>query len=81
MSDYNYCALRKLLRICLLPALKDQDQSLAASLLEEGGIHATLSFHSVFTAIEEEQFLDSIRVLAALEKVSTYYSRSEFRKN
>ena len=37
--------------------------------------------HSVFPAIEKEPFLEGARILAALEKVSSFYLKSEFRKN
>ena len=37
--------------------------------------------HSAFPTIEKEHFLEGTRVQAALETVSSYYFKCEFRKN
>ena len=37
--------------------------------------------HSAFPANEEEHFLEGTRVPATLENISSFYFKSEFRKN
>ena len=63
----------------VLFALKNQDKSLVASLLQLGGIRLALSIRCL--AIEEEHFLEVARALAALAKVRCFYFKSEFCTN
>ena len=76
--DYTYRAFGDLFFFvyCLLQKI---ESSHSLPVIENWGAHM-LPNYSVFVAIEEERFLEGTPVQSALEKFSSYYLRSDFRK-
>ena len=77
-SDYGYHAFGELARLsyCLLHQIK---QGTSLRLVEQWDEYV-LTDHSKFPAIADGEFLSGTRVLAAPNKIGSYFSKKEFQR-